>query len=132
MHWVDSICQYLEYEKKFHYYLGLWLQGTWFYNHESIFSNIGSGEANTSRVNTKLNRYAMFISFVNSETFNWRWILATNVTCKLQSMLEIGNNKKSYNDLEVISEYRIFANSFRGNYSFLNLALCTVTFGYST
>ena len=28
--------------------------------------------------------------------------------------------------------YRISANSFRGNYSFLNLALCTVTFGYST
>ena len=28
--------------------------------------------------------------------------------------------------------YRISANSFRGNYSFLNLNLCTVTFGYST
>ena len=28
--------------------------------------------------------------------------------------------------------YRISANSFRVNYSFLNLALCTVTFGYST
>ena len=28
--------------------------------------------------------------------------------------------------------YRISANSFRENYSFLNLALCTVTFGYST
>ena len=28
--------------------------------------------------------------------------------------------------------YRISANSFRGNYSFLNLTLCTVTFGYST
>ena len=27
---------------------------------------------------------------------------------------------------------RISANSFRGNYSFLNLALCTVTFGYTT
>ena len=30
------------------------------------------------------------------------------------------------------SIYRISANSFRGNYSFLNLTLCTVTFGYST
>ena len=28
--------------------------------------------------------------------------------------------------------YRISANSFRGNYSFLNLALCTVTFDHST
>ena len=28
--------------------------------------------------------------------------------------------------------YRISANSFRGNYSFLNLTLCTVTFVYST
>ena len=28
--------------------------------------------------------------------------------------------------------YRISANSFRGNYSFLNLTLCTVTFGCST
>ena len=28
--------------------------------------------------------------------------------------------------------YRISANSFRGNYSFLNLALCTMTFGDST
>ena len=29
-------------------------------------------------------------------------------------------------------KYRISANSFRGNYSFLNLTLCTVTFGDST
>ena len=28
--------------------------------------------------------------------------------------------------------YRISANSFRGNYSFLSLALCTVTFDHST
>ena len=28
--------------------------------------------------------------------------------------------------------YRISTNSFRGNYSFLNLALCTVTFAHST
>ena len=28
--------------------------------------------------------------------------------------------------------YRISANSFRGNYSFLSLTLCTVTFVYST
>ena len=28
--------------------------------------------------------------------------------------------------------YRISANSFRGNYSFLNLSLCTVTFDHST
>ena len=28
--------------------------------------------------------------------------------------------------------YRISSNSFRGNYSFLNLSLCTVTFGSST
>jgi hypothetical protein len=28
--------------------------------------------------------------------------------------------------------YRISAYSFRGNYSFLNLTLCTVTFGDST
>ena len=28
--------------------------------------------------------------------------------------------------------YRISANSFRGNYSFLNLTLCTVTFDHST
>jgi hypothetical protein len=27
-----------------------------------------------------------------------------------------------------INEYRISANSYRGNYSFLNLTLCTVTF----
>ena len=29
-------------------------------------------------------------------------------------------------------DYRISANSFRENYSFLNLTLCTVTFGDST
>ena len=29
-------------------------------------------------------------------------------------------------------EYRISANSFRGNYSFFNLTLCTVTFDHST
>ena len=29
-------------------------------------------------------------------------------------------------------KYCISANSFRGNYSFLNLALCTVTFDHST
>ena len=29
-------------------------------------------------------------------------------------------------------KYRISANSFRGNYSFLNLTLCTVTFDHST
>ena len=34
--------------------------------------------------------------------------------------------------LKYIYIYRISANSFRGNYSFLNLTLCTVTFGYST
>ena len=31
-----------------------------------------------------------------------------------------------------IFRYRISANSFRGNYSFLSLALCTVTFDHST
>ena len=31
-----------------------------------------------------------------------------------------------------ISYYRISANSFRGNYSFLNLTICTVTFSHST
>ena len=30
--------------------------------------------------------------------------------------------------MHIIFNYRISANSFRGNYSFLNLALCTVTF----
>ena len=30
------------------------------------------------------------------------------------------------------NNYRISANSFRGNYSFLNLTLCSVTFGHST
>ena len=30
------------------------------------------------------------------------------------------------------SKYRISANSFRGNYSFLDLTLCTVTFDLST
>ena len=30
------------------------------------------------------------------------------------------------------NSYRISSYSFRGNYSFLTLALCTVTFGYST
>ena len=34
--------------------------------------------------------------------------------------------------LQMNSTYRISVNSFRGNYSFLNLALCTVTFGDST
>ena len=32
----------------------------------------------------------------------------------------------------VVFTYRISANSFRGNYSFLNLTLCTVTFDHST
>ena len=34
--------------------------------------------------------------------------------------------------LQMISNYPISANSFRKNYSFLNLALCTVTFRDST
>ena len=34
--------------------------------------------------------------------------------------------------MEGYSNYRISANSFRRNYSFLNLILCTVTFGLST
>ena len=36
------------------------------------------------------------------------------------------------NDYDQFRYYRISANSFCGNYSFLNLTLCTVTFGYST
>ena len=32
----------------------------------------------------------------------------------------------------VILNYRNSANSFRGNYSFLNLALSTLTFGHNT
>ena len=32
---------------------------------------------------------------------------------------------------ETLDEYRISANSFRAKYSFLNLALCVVTFGDS-
>ena len=34
--------------------------------------------------------------------------------------------------INLFINYRISANSFHGNYSFLNLALCTVTFGDST
>ena len=34
--------------------------------------------------------------------------------------------------LDFMLNYRIYANSFHGNYAFLNLALCTVTFGDST
>ena len=34
----------------------------------------------------------------------------------------------SFVTLQLVSTYRISANSFRGNYSFLNLALFTVTF----
>ena len=36
------------------------------------------------------------------------------------------------NDYDQFRYYRVSANSFCGNYSFLNLTLCTVTFGYST
>ena len=42
--------------------------------------------------------------------------------------IRIGQEKVVY----VYCIYRISANSFRGNYSFLNLALCSVTFGHST
>ena len=42
----------------------------------------------------------------------------------------IGPLERSRESVKYI--YRISANSFRGNYSFLNLALCTVTFGNST
>ena len=41
-----------------------------------------------------------------------------------QNVLDNGQNAKL--------KYRISANSFRGNYSFLNLTLFTVTFGDST
>ena len=41
--------------------------------------------------------------------------------CSQSQLIHIGNSK-----------YRISANSFRGNYSLLNLTLCTMTFGYST
>ena len=34
--------------------------------------------------------------------------------------------------LGFVNIYRISANSFHGNYSFLNLTLCTVTFVHST
>ena len=37
-----------------------------------------------------------------------------------------------YTDIVGGSEYRIFANSFRGKYSFLNLTLCTVLKGHGT
>ena len=33
---------------------------------------------------------------------------------------------------DTIGKYRISSYSFRGNYSFLNFALCTVTFDHST
>ena len=34
--------------------------------------------------------------------------------------------------MRTFTKYRISANSFRGNYSFLNLTLCTVTFDHRT
>ena len=37
----------------------------------------------------------------------------------------------SFPSLSIVN-YRISSYSFRGNYSFLNLTLCTVTFDYST
>ena len=40
------------------------------------------------------------------------------------------SNQGHYSALK--RNYRISANSFRGNYSLLNLALCTVTFVHST
>ena len=45
-----------------------------------------------------------------------------------------GSNPKSFDKIHKKTEptYRISANSFRGNYSFLNLSLCSVTFGHST
>ena len=46
--------------------------------------------------------------------------------CHIHNLLRYVSRDSSRNS------YRISANSFHGNYSFLNLNLCTVTFGHST
>ena len=43
-----------------------------------------------------------------------------------------GGTTDIVSSVPLLNTYRISANSFRGNYSFLNLTLCTVTFGDST
>ena len=51
----------------------------------------------------------------------------------LQRYFQVNSNLESFwvallIDIFILDNYRISANSFRGNYSFLNLALFTVTF----
>ena len=62
---------------------------------------------------------------------HWYWRL------KLAKILSLKSSFTAiwyFNQLkpQIYSTYRIAANSFRGNYSFLNLTLCTVTFAHST
>ena len=44
----------------------------------------------------------------------------------------VSNQNMLLNNSFPVHNYRISANGFRGNYSFLNLTLCTVTFDHST
>ena len=52
-------------------------------------------------------------------------------SCRLVFWVQYNTNAKAKWNVfifyEIKSRYRISANSFRGNYSFLNLTLCTVT-----
>ena len=65
-----------------------------------------------------------FLSIPSEEFISWEKLTQKKLGnfAKLQFL-----NDRIYNDI-----YRIFTNSFRGNYSFLNLTLCTVTFAHST
>ena len=56
------------------------------------------------------------------------------ISMNLETFERLRNNstQTSFDLNNLKNSYRIFANSFHGNYSFLNLTLCTVIKGHCT
>ena len=77
---------------------------------------------------TLATRYHMKKEKYASENFQ---VMNYGIGGRISGHLDSTGNKRVLLLLLSIT-YRISMNSFRGNYSFLNLAICTVTFGNCT
>ena len=90
-----------------------------------------SGKARTKKTKRK-KKHLLAISsrHENSapELFNFKWEIRDKMRKSGQITISILVPFETTNFII----YRISSYSFRGNYSFLNLTLCTVTFGDST
>ena len=67
---------------------------------------------------------------IECNSFNWAFQIGSGKWNKKEEIKPASRSDKGLFHLNY--RYRISANSFHGNYSFLNLTSCTVTFGYST